>query len=458
MEALRRAVANKDEAGARRRSVAVADHADFATLDEPLRGVVLYIAALAAVDANDNPRALARLRQAVALPTAGDSFEPWLLRAEVAWWEENDEEAVEALTRVAERWPDHLGDLSTFAVNGIALSDAADKRKRLRLLQALSAADYRYRHLGSASPLWLALATLELEAGNRDGARAAVAKVDRTPEIVHLRSDRRYDGLFDRDDPQFDAARAAQREVDDHRANALLDGEVLELQVAMAFAQARLGEHENVIALVEQVDAEIAAGAEYAHADFWHPVARSVAAWSLLRLGRNDEAVKAMQAALALPGAGPGPHLDVGHLLVTVGKPRDALAHTDQADDLSDYGRMVQALVRLRAAVALDDATLRATNLAYLRDHRDDAPGALVGRLLVVGDIDAARDEVLAQLRDADRRTRMLADLQDLRDNRNLTLDPAVDARWQALRRDPRVLAAAAEVGHIESYPLHAID
>lgn len=71
---------------------------------------------------------------------------------------------------------------------------------RLDLLQALFDRNWKNDDIDPAA-LWVTLATLQVEAGQRDKVRATLERIDQPLALITLRSDKRFDRYLPRTDP-----------------------------------------------------------------------------------------------------------------------------------------------------------------------------------------------------------------------------------------------------------------
>lgn len=424
---------------------------------ERTRLALLGKAAWYARSVDDRAAAAKFARDATALAGADD--EAWGRSALYAWQAGDAEVAAQALAQLATRWPDILPDVERSLIVGVVEDARVGSPERLAAVQALADADYVVPNTADGGFVWFALAEERLARGELDAARAAAARIVTPAELVKLRADRRFDAIVDRDAPAFDVERAATRRVDDLRARALLDPDVLELQVALADAMLVVGDAENVLALADQVESFYAESPRPGFQDddqrAWMLDQRARA---LRLLGRGDEAVAQLEAARRLDERGQrnvSQVLNLGELYCALGEPAKARAVIADAGSMSDFGLMVRTFVELCAAVQLDDAAAREAALAWMRAHRDVSPPMHTEALLYAGLAEEAVADVLARLRDPSERATVLLDLQRFRRPPPEPGHAAANAAWDALRGRADVRAAVAEVGHLDEYAIH---
>ena len=164
---------------------------------------------------------------------------------------------------------------------------------------------------------------------NRKPHALAVQRIRSPDMLVRLRSDKRFDGLVDRQAAQFDVASAARKLVIARREQA--NGATTVSQEAVDLARAMLvaGDHEAVLELTERLLA-VPPATDAAPSDV------QLRAWlgnnhstALLRLGRTAEALAELeQAARMQPNGKPNINqaLNLSHFYCSLGRGQDTLA------------------------------------------------------------------------------------------------------------------------------------
>jgi hypothetical protein len=131
---------------------------------------------------------------------------------------------------------------------------------------------------------------------------------------------------------------------------------------------------------------------------------------------------------------------------------RAALATVGQ--DMSGYGRMVQAQAQLCAAAQSGDHAAADAALAYLAEHRDDSPGGYLQGLLRLDRRDEAAREIIRQLQ-APERDDALALFQTYREVAPLPGDVGPRRTLRAVIARADVQAAFRPVGHARTFPIY---
>lgn len=427
--------------------------ADPAFLQVPLelRRMVYSRAAAVALERGDKPKSRDLYLQAITANSA--DRDDWVSLAWVEYVLGENDAAAAHLAEYARRWPealDELDDAVLFQLLG-ALDD--DASPRLDLLQSLASAGWNRRGLG-ADYLWFELALRRVQRGERDLARAAIQHVGTPRELVQLRSDRRFDGLFDPQSAQFDVALAAQRRLDRLTALAAKDPHNLELASEVAGALGIVGGFDRIVALV---DATLGGDP----ADFTYPENR---AWllnskaaALQQLGRFKEAVALMQRASEMSERDSGnvsQSINLGEMHCGMGEWKRALAAVKDLENMSDYGQVALQSVLHCARLQQGNREGARQALEYLHAHRSLSTSLYLVALLREARLDDAAAALIAALDSPRERADALVMVQDFRPERSLPADVVNGERWEALMRREDVRGAIDRVGRQQHYDI----
>lgn len=421
------------------------------------RQLQLHVARLA-YDGGDLPRALTHARLATRFADAG--FEEWSMRADAALYMDLPDEVADCVREIFQRWPERTRKEYDRFVTQVVWATKFDSPARFALLQALYEGGFEMAWTGAPDRLWLELALQYLARDDQDAAREVVARLQDPYVVAIALIDRRFDPVRDPALSAADLPALARRRADDLRARALLDPNVVGIQAEYANALLVLGEHEDAVALAEQVAAAIAGSR--LKGDIFRDQQEELswlygrAGQALVRLGRKDEALAMWSRAAAAKEGGRAnvSHvLDYAHHLVSAGKPREALEVVAAVGEMSDYGRMVLVSVQHRAALALGDGPAADAALDYLERNRSNGEAVYANALLDRGRDDAAAAALIARLEDPDQRTGALLSAQVYLPSE--TLDPAQEERYKALLRREDVQAAINRHGRILELPLY---
>lgn len=330
-------------------------------------------------------------------------------------------------------------------------------RQRMELLQALF--DNGWKNGGlEPTGMWLALATLQAESGRSDDVPATLARIKGPAEIIRLRSDKRFDRYVDRGDARFDPVQAAQKHLDELRVSGLLDRALDARMAEFSSTLLMLDRNEEVLALTDGMARAAAAGESPSATDAeWVGWLLNSRLTALRRLGRLDDALATAQQATRIGAIGPNSiehQLNIGFLLISLGRPQEAAQAVQGIQGLAGYGKAAQALVQFAAARGQGDTRAMEAAREVILAQRDDAAVFHREMLLEQGDLDGAAAVLIEQLRSPVDRGETLASLQDMRTYPSLPGDVRIDAAWRALKQRADVQAEVARVGRIERYAL----
>jgi len=382
-----------------------------------------------------------------------DDPEDWRALAIAQISLDNYDAAAKTLATYAQRWPSRLDDEEDLIIEVINGAEE-DSEPRLELLQALYDAKWNPEPVG-VSWMWKELALIRIQLGQREAAQSIITRITAPDDLVGVRSDKRFDGLFDPQAPQFNVEAAAVRRADLLRSHADSNPKDLEREAKLARALVALGRNEEVSDRTARALIRATSGdGPFEHPDYKSSLMNS-RAQALIRLGRIQEAEEQLQQASKPGGNGeadPKLVLNLGMFYCNVGRPDDSLAAAKSATHLSDYGKGMQASVQYCAALLKNDRILAERSLAFLREHKEDNRGQLLFALLRGNYMDEAAESIIESLAAADRRNYMLIQLQVYPEAKALPGGELLDARWNELVARDDVKRAVERVGRIEYY------
>jgi hypothetical protein len=130
---------------------------------------------------------------------------------------------------------------------------------------------------------------------------------------------------------------------------------------------------------------------------------------ALRRLGRWDEGLDQLAAAswlLDRNGKNVSQVINLCALYCDLGKPKEALGSLIRlGTDISSYGRLQEANMRLDAAVQPADTEQTEKWLAFIREHRVDDPRTYEDAPLLMNDAETAAKWLIQRLQDRDLRS-----------------------------------------------------
>ncbi len=407
----------------------------------------------AAIQLSDYPRA----RDLFAQATERDSGNghDWLLLARLEANLGNHDAAARVLTDTLKRWPELLSEAEVVIFQVVDEAEAGSPA-RLELLQLLFDKQWKSTDRRASRP-WYQLALERIRRGEPDAARAAIVRIGMPETLVRVRSDKRFDGLFDPDAPQFDPVAAANRVADEWNVQAILKSSSLQVLADLVRAMLAVGMNEPVLDISDRIVRTIDEGpgvSPYSDPDqlVWILSNRATA---LRRVGKIGESVALMEKVASMTVDGRrnvNQALDLGNLYCGLGRGEDAFSAAAKAGEMSGYGRMVQALVQHCGAVLTGDQRAAANAMDYLREHRSDSESLYLVALLRTNQLEEAAKTVIERLESEYRRGDMLFDVQDFLEPKPLPANVELEARWKAMLARDDVKQAIARVGRIEHY------
>lgn len=446
-----------DAAAMEARVLEVLSHPDFPTLSSTAQHALRSAAGGLAVDRGDLAGAYRHVRSNTRSAHAGPG--DWRLRAgieaDLGW----HDAAMDSLRELLERWPAEANLHEWDYLPQVIYTTPSDNPARQRLLRALFDAGFEYPDLGAPDLMWFELAVGHLGRDETDAARQVLEDISDTSVLVRILADRRFDAIRDPGLSPADLPALARDRVTDLRTRAVLDPMRLEIQAELASAMLVAGQHEDVVALAEEVREAVSSPGRpvpYVDADEYLPWLYNRAGEALARLGRRDEALAMYRRAahdLDAPKDGVSHQLNLAHRLLTAGKPREALALVVSMPRMSPYGRMVLMGVQHRAALQMDESEAAAVAMAYLSENRQHNAGAYVEARLDAGHTDEAAAALIARLDDPDERAEALYGLQDFQPGGSLG-DFEVGAGLDELLEREDVKAAIERNGRILELPI----
>jgi tetratricopeptide (TPR) repeat protein len=187
-----------------------------------------------------------------------------------------------------------------------------------------------------------------------------------------------------------------------------------------------------------------------------YTVILTIRADALYELGRWQAAVAQLEAASRLKSADVGNIIDLAKLYNTLGRSREAreTLQRDSAEDTSQFGHMQFEKQALWAAVELHEPSKAERALAYLREHRGDAPSAYQEALLIAHRPNAGAALLISRLADPKQRRAALLAVQYYTENAASPQMVELQRRWRALLARHDVQQAITRVGRADHYPL----
>lgn len=385
----------------------------------------------------------------------------WQARLEVAGYAQDKEDAVHALTVLAQRFPTALAEVSDDAISywhdtARLLPDGA--AKQFALADALFKAKWAPQDpFADLSSLRMTYVLGLIQHDRLDEARVVAKAVTDPENRIMMRADKRYDPLGDRQalSPKAGAlARQAEVEALLPKNADRLSGQIAKAEVLLALHRPK-----DALATIEAALARASAAPDafidQASKLGW---AYNVRNFALEAVGRRDDAVEALAAGARTPERGrPNVNqtLNLAIAQVRNAQPKAALATVGSVrlDLMSPYGRAVALQARVCAQAALNQRDEASAGLKDLRAIGDEAKNNTLAALLCLGDLDSAAVLLIERLRSETQRGHTLLLLQPgPPPDFPSAYDLDREAKLETLRKRPDVLAAVEPVGRIERY------
>jgi tetratricopeptide (TPR) repeat protein len=380
----------------------------------------------------------------------------WLTLARVHADLGEDENAARTLARALTQRPDLLGE-SESLVFQIVQQTPLGSPQTFRLLEQLESSEWHSIDNRAGTP-WHRLALERLRRGNREGASRALALI-RTPDtIVHVRIDKRFDGLYDRTSPSFDPVQASKARIAFLKTEAEANPSSLEHRAQLLLELLAAGRNEEVLELTGTIAKSVAESPEAPPFEDMDKMAwiQDQRSRALERLGRNDEALAELaQAATIKEDGGPNVNqaLNLAGQHCESGDGKKTLAAVERAGkNLSPYGAMVYHSLRHCGAVLTGDARTQQVELEFLRAHREDGKSIYLRELLRANRMDDAAREMIARLESERLRGEMLYSLQDFPSSTPDSPQSAIGKRWDQVAARSDVKLVIDKVGRIEHF------
>jgi hypothetical protein len=426
----------------------------FAELDAGGKASAYSGAAWAAIRSNDVPRA----RDMLALATQADPAYAlnWLLLAQGEDQLGHHDASAEALTQFLDRDEHGLEKAEAFIPRLLVDVDPASNAD-LAFLRLLARQNWQADD-ESEGMAWEGLALAESKRGDSNAARAALARIRTPSTIVEVRSDKRFDGLYDPDSTGFDPVAVATRRVEELQDKVNADPNRLKARIDLGKAMESLGRYDEVVKLSDYLVESVESGTLVPEDPGQLVWVRNQRAGALLSLGRIEEGLAPMREAAATAVDGrPNVNqaLNLAGVYCELGRGPEAVAAAKSAGAMNGYGRMVQAFVLHCGAWLAGDRAQAQEQIGYLREHRSEGRGLYTDALMQEERLDEAAADVIERLASEKQRGRILLEVQDFRDPPSVPPNAKhLHELWDALLARADVHQALEHVGRRSRYEI----
>jgi tetratricopeptide (TPR) repeat protein len=444
---------------------ATATDKSFEALPEADRHEIYLLLAQASFYARDRQTAADAIREACA-SSASDGAD-WSLRVMISA-EVDDVDLANSLVVISEKYPANLSRLwDPFLLQQLYhLAQLPDRNIGLRALKALFAAHWKPTRIDpdAVDELWLLLILADLKDNDLPAAKAVAAAIGSPNTLIKMISDKRFDAVVAADPAHYDIGAAAAAALERAKARRGANPQLLEPVDALAQALMRLDRNDEALAAI---DAALAAAHKdenaFVDTDYALPWVTERRGALLVKLGRKDDDVAERQQAAALPERGTdnvSQTLNLAQKLNNLGRPREALATLKKvpSTQMSGYGRMAYEAQRACAYAQLKDKENFSGAMLYLKKNAVEAPQVTMQAYTCAKDEDGLAAEMIVMLDNPDTRLNMLFELQDFRGPKGSALDDAEDDWALKVQRRADVQAAIARTGRVQNFPIRLVN
>jgi len=330
------------------------------------------------------------------------------------------------------------------------MKDAGAAKERTQVLKLLASDAYAPAGtFGSNDGFRFSYAEDRLAAGDTAAAGAIVATLEDPRNIALASLDPRMRGHL----RSSDVAAAAARRLERHREWVAREPDRLRPLIAAATNLRQLGRSKEALEMLRTAEPRLDKLTGTEDSDrinwWWNELALTYE-----NLERPDEAIEAYRnGAKTSEDDAPNVSQLINLALAQnrFGRPKDALATLAMRDfsagGASPYGTMLYHQARA-CALHLDGRDGQAAaDVAFIKTHEKDAPGAVTELYLCLGDMEAAAASAIRRLDDPELRAAFLLDLSDY----DLAPEPIATNRiaqnLKALKKRADVKAAIARAG-----------
>ena len=433
-------------------------HAEgFDDLPTDVRYRALLIAGLIATQDGQDKKAHEMVVRATAFDEADETA--WTTRLSSAFSVGDYSDAAHSVAVFARRWPGKLGNVNSAAIGQLhyqflqVQNPDADRE----MLDALFDAEWLEDGVEPSS-LWRDLALLHIERNDIARAAAVASRIISAQAALSMRVDRRFDPITLKRPRDFDIDRLVAAEIKAAEERVKAQPGRLEPIADLQKLFLITGEYARVLSISDTVLAHAGQGdGAKTYADFddryaWVLDNRSRA---FKRQGRWDDAVRTEVLAARRPehgGMNVSQLINLGGLYAALDMPDKAAETIVELGNMSPFGRMQLESVKLRIAVAKNDAAAIAASMNYLREHRADAIATWEDALLFREKLDEAASLLVERLQKPAWRNAALVDMQHYADVIETPAEKLIRDRWNKVTARPDVQAAMQRVGRVERF------
>lgn len=326
---------------------------------------------------------------------------------------------------------------------------------RIDALQALYDGEFKYPNGNEPSDWWRELVQQKLALKETEAAGKILRRIEEPGVLLGMRVDKRFDDLLKAMPDKFDIAKAHERRIARYQASVAINPRSLAARNDLSRALRAAGRPREALATVESA---LAAG-ELLFEDWreQYPWVLTMRGYALLDVDEDAEGLKALAQADKVSRSGSDTASFVINLALSqaqLGQPEAALTTINRVSNTSNFGALLAANARHQAWVQLAEHAKAEDVLREIAEQQSAAPAVYLDALIRAGKTQAAKKLMLERLRDPDRRTGALIEVQTYRNSATSGGPPEQPklSRRQELFADPEVRALILEVGRIEKF------
>jgi len=429
----------------------------FDDLPTDLRYRALLVASLIATQNGQDKKGHEMAVRATAFDEADETA--WTTRLSSAFSVGDYSDAGHSVAVFARRWPAKLSNVNPGAIRQLHYQylQVQDPDTDREMLDALFDAGWQESGV-EPSNLWRDLALLHMEHNDIARATAVALRITSAQAALSMRVDRRFDPITLKRPRNFDVDRLVAAEIKAAQERVKAQPDRLEPIANLQELLLITGQHARVLSISDTVLVHAGRGdGPRTYTDFddkyaWVLDNRSRA---FKRQGRWDDAVRVEVLAARRPehgGMNVSQLINLGGLYADLDMPDKAADAIVELGNMSPFGRMQLESVKLRIAVAKNDAAAIAAAMSYLREHRADAMATWEDALLFRGKLDEAASLLVERLQKPAWRNAALVDMQHYADVTETPAEKLIHDRWNTVTARPDVQAAMQEVGRMERF------
>ncbi|ADU12058.1 hypothetical protein [Asticcacaulis excentricus] len=443
------------------------DNPQFGSLPSDTQVSCYRLLSIALLNSDKPEEAYDALERARRVPGDATNYEYWRLRLAIAPRLKKHQDAVEALTVLASRFPRRIQEIDRNIVYSIVnLSNEIQDRRasKRRLLEALLSAPYTPQETGySVESLSFELFEIYTSEGDINKAATIAAAFVEPESLIKLRIDKRYIGYRQMTEAQIAAAYEAQ--LARHRDFANRNPTLLAGPELVAYDLNQLDRSEEALKVIDEALSkhDRAPVNRKPYDDLatrlnWTLDTKSRILWELERYAEAERVLRmARDVAVANGRDMVSQKINLAGLYTSLSRPNEALKEVGnvKVHQANLYGLMSMEGVKVCAYAQTGETDKMKASLAVMLQNAKAAYPPLQSALLCAEDSDTLAKVIIDKLEDPDTRTYALMDVQNYLQRKWSTPEPlARQDIWKKTLNRADVQASILKYGEIISLPI----